>query len=71
MWMYILIGVIVITLIYFFITYNQFVSLKNNVEELKTKNINFLNPFLPFEAKQLVKTVLNLPEFAKYNFTKK
>lgn len=45
--------------------------LKNNVEELKTKNINFLNPFLPFEAKQLVKTVLNLPEFAKYNFTKK
>ena len=45
--------------------------LKNNVEELKTKNINFLNPFLPFEAKQLVKTVLNLPEFTKYNFTKK
>lgn len=33
MWMYILIGVIVILLIYFFITYNQFVSLKNNVEE--------------------------------------
>ena len=33
MWMYILIGVIVILLIYFLITYNQFVSLKNNVEE--------------------------------------
>jgi len=45
--------------------------LKNNVEELKTKNINFLNPFLPFEAKQLVKTIMDLPEFAKYNFNKK
>ena len=33
MWMYILIGVIVILLIYFLITYNKFVSLKNNVEE--------------------------------------
>ena len=45
--------------------------LKNNVEELKTKNINFLNPFLPFEAKKLVKTIMDLPEFASYNFTKK
>ena len=45
--------------------------LKNNVEELKTKNINFLNTFLPFEAKQLVKTIMDLPEFAKYNFNKK
>jgi len=45
--------------------------LKNNVEDLKNRNINFLNPFLPFEAKQLVATILELPEFAKYNFTKK
>ena len=45
--------------------------LKNNVEELKTKNINFLNPFLPFEAKKLAETILDLPEFKSYNFTKK
>ena len=44
--------------------------LKNNVEELKTKNINFLNPFLPFEAKQLAKTIMDLPEFDAYEFTK-
>lgn len=45
--------------------------LKNNVEELKDKNIEFLNPFLPFETKALVETILDLPEFKKYNFTKK
>ena len=45
--------------------------LKNNVEDLKAKKINFLNPFLPFEAKKLAETILDLPEFAKYNFTKK
>ena len=45
--------------------------LKNNVEEIKEKNIKFLNPFLPFDAKNLAKTILELPEFAEYNFTKK
>ena len=45
--------------------------LKNNVEDLKTKNINFLNPFLPFEPKKLAETILDLPEFSQYNFTKK
>ena len=45
--------------------------LKNNVEELKDKNIKFLNPFLPFDSKNLAKTILELPEFAEYNFTKK
>lgn len=45
--------------------------LKNNVEDLKVKNINFLNPFLPFEAKKLAETILDLPEFACYNFSKK
>ena len=45
--------------------------LKNNVEDLKNKNITFLNPFLPFEAKKLTKTILGLPEFEQYNFTKK
>ena len=45
--------------------------LKNNVEELKSQNINFLNPFLPFEVKKLAETILDLPEFVKYKFTKK
>ena len=45
--------------------------LKNNVEELKNKNIKFLNPFLPFDTKSLVKRILELPEFKEYNFTKK
>ena len=45
--------------------------LKNNVEELKEKNIKFLNPFLPFEPKTLVKTILELPEFEQYHFSKK
>ena len=45
--------------------------LKNNIEELKEKDIKFLNPFLPFEAKNLARTIMELPEFAEYNFTKK
>lgn len=45
--------------------------LKNNVEDIKAENIEFLNPFLPFEADKLAKTILELPEFKKYNFTKK
>lgn len=45
--------------------------LRNNVEELKDKNIEFLNPFLSFEKNSLVKTILELPEFKKYNFNKK
>ena len=45
--------------------------LKNNVEELKDKNIKFLNPFLPFDSKHLVETIMELEEFKEYNFTKK
>ena len=45
--------------------------LKNNVENLKKEDIKFLNPFLPFETKNLVKKVLELNEFKEYNFTKK
>ena len=45
--------------------------LKNNVEELKADDVTLLNPFLPFEPKTLAKTILGLPEFKKYNFTKK
>ena len=44
--------------------------LKNNVEDLKTKNIKFINPFLPLESKNLVKKIMELDEFKEYNFTK-
>ncbi len=45
--------------------------LKNNVEELNTKGIKFLNPFLPFDKKALAKRLCELEEFKEYNFTKK
>lgn len=45
--------------------------LKNNVQELKDKKIKFLNPFLPFDSKNLAKRILELDEFKEYNFTKK
>ena len=45
--------------------------LKNNVEELKERDIKFLNPFLPFETKNLAKVMMELPEFKEYHFTKK
>ena len=45
--------------------------LKNNVEELKSDDIKFMNPFLPFEPKQLMQRMMELPEFKEYNFTKK
>mgnify|MGYP003300947491 CR=1 FL=1 len=44
--------------------------LKNNIEKLKDPEIKFLNPFLPFDAKNLVKKVMELDEFKEYNFTK-
>lgn len=44
--------------------------LKNNVEALKSPDIKFINPFLPFDSKNLVKKVLELDEFKEYNFTK-
>ena len=37
---------------------------------MKSKNIKFINPFLPFDKKNLVKKVLELDEFKEYNFTK-
>ena len=45
--------------------------IKNNVEELRTNNIKFMNPFLPFEQKQLMERMLELDEFKEYKFTKK
>ncbi len=44
--------------------------LKNNVEGLKKSDIKFINSFLPFEKKNLVKKILELDEFKEYNFTK-
>lgn len=44
--------------------------LKNNVENLKRDDIKFINPFLPFDKKNLVKKVLELDEFKEYNFSK-
>ena len=44
--------------------------LKNNVEGLNNDNIKFINSFLPFEKKNLVKKILELEEFKEYNFTK-
>lgn len=44
--------------------------LKNNVENLKREDIKFINPFLPFEKKNLVKKIMELDEFKEYNFTK-
>lgn len=49
------------------ISYSEVI--KNNVEEVK--NIKFINPFLPFDKKNLVTKVLELDEFKEYNFTKK
>ncbi len=51
------------------ISYSEVI--KNNVEELKTNNIKFINPFLPFESKQLMERMMELAEFKEYNFTKK
>ncbi len=44
--------------------------LKNNVERLKASDVKFINPFLPFDTKNLVKKVMELNEFKEYNFTK-
>ena len=49
------------------ISYSEVI--KNNVEEVK--KIKFINPFLPFDTKNLVKKVMELDEFKEYNFTKK
>ena len=45
--------------------------LKNNIEDLKSKNIKFINTFLPFEIKNLVEVILEREEFKEYNFTRK
>ncbi len=49
------------------ISYSEVI--KNNVEQLK--DIEFINPFLPLEPKNLVKRIMELDEFKKFGFTKK
>ncbi len=49
------------------ISYSEVI--KNNVEQIK--DIKFINPFLPFDTKNLVEKVMELDEFAEYNFSKK
>ena len=49
------------------ISYSEVI--KNNVEQIK--DVKFINPFLPFDTKNLVKKVMELDEFAEYNFNKK
>ena len=45
--------------------------LKNNVEELNTQGVKFINPFLPFDKQGLVKRLYELEDFKEYGFTKK
>ena len=44
--------------------------LKNNVEELAKQDVTFINPFLPFEKKELLERILEIKEFQKYCFTR-
>lgn len=51
------------------ISYSEVI--RNNVEELKNKNIKFINPFLPIDnIKNLVKVILEQDCFKEYRFTK-
>ncbi len=45
-------------------------AIKLNVEDLETRKIKYINPFLPLEEKALLKRFLELEEFKEYNFTK-
>ena len=46
--------------------------LKNNVEDLKSPKVKFINPFLPIgDYKKLAQVILELEEFKEYHFTKK
>ncbi len=49
------------------ISYSEVI--KNNVEQIQ--DIKFINPFLPFDSKNLVKKIMELDEFKEYNFNKK
>ena len=44
--------------------------IKNNVEELKLKDIKFINPFLTFEPQKLLQRILELEELKCYQLTR-
>ena len=46
-------------------------AIRLNEEELEKNNITYINPFLPLDEKKLLKRLLEVEEFKKYNFTKK
>ncbi len=46
-------------------------AIKLNMEELEQKDITFLNPFLPFDKKALLKRMEQLEEMKPFSFTKK
>ena len=45
-------------------------AIRLNVEDIKEKNIKFMNPFLPMEKTALYKRIIELEEFKEYNFDK-
>ena len=45
-------------------------AIKLNVEELKGDEINYINDFLPMEETALLKRILEVPGFKRYNFKK-
>ena len=49
------------------ISYSEVI--KNNVEQIQ--DIKFINPFLPFDIKNLINKFMELVEFKEYNFNKK
>ena len=52
------------------ISYSEVI--KNNIEELRNKDIKYLNPFLPIDdLKNLVSVIYDLDCFKEYHFTKK
>ena len=46
-------------------------AIKLNVDDLETKRITYINPFLPLDENKLLKRFFEIDEFKKYNFTKK
>ena len=52
------------------ISYSEVI--KNNIEELRSDKVKYINPFLPIDdIKNLVKVVMDLECFKEYKFTKK
>lgn len=45
-------------------------AIKLNEDELENNNICYINPFLPLDEDKLLKRLLEVDEFKKYNFTK-